>query len=172
MTRWYQFHARKALFEVPKSAIYIFGLKMTVLVQLPVSQRQNSTLCGFVLFSRTFVFQCFFFLLIRWSQETHLNVNLRHHMYWWWCYYWWFWCWWRWCWWTESWHQGMKNSFDAQRAKLSGSSPAWIIDSDESDGNDGVGGEYWIEWYCNRKNSDDTHYDIHVQQWWLWYWWI
>ena len=35
-------------------------LDSSVLVQLPVSQRQNSTLRGFVLFSCTFVFQCFF----------------------------------------------------------------------------------------------------------------
>ena len=160
MTRWYQFHARKALFEVPKSRIYIFGLKMTppplkvflkficfgAVTRFTTSELHPSRFCPFFLH---LCFSMFFFLLIRWSQETHLNVNLRHHMYWWWCYYWWFWCWWRWCWWTESWHQGMKNSFDAQRAKLSGSSPAWIIDNDESDGVMVL--EVSLEWYCSCK---------------------
>ena len=154
---------RKRFFSVDVFPKFLYFGAVTCFT---TSELHPSRFCPFFLH---LCFSMFFFLLIRWSQETHLNVNLRHHMHWWWCYYWWFWCWWRWCWWTESWHQGMKNSFDAQRAKLSGSSPAWIIDNDESDGNDGVGDEYWIV-----RDSDDTHYDKHVivQQWWLWYWWI
>ena len=72
MTRWYQFHARKALFEVPKSRIYIFGLKMTppplkvflkficfgAVTRFTTSELHPSRFCPFFLHS--FVFQCTF----------------------------------------------------------------------------------------------------------------